>query len=191
PVHKAEVLQTSPEDLPIIEGNRPRVGGSQSKPPPQLKPLSSLSPPAEPPKVMVYPEQEVELGEPNVLICMADNFSPPVLNMTWLKNGHLVTEGVQTMDYYPKKNHAFRRFSYLTFVPNQDDNYICEVDHWGLKEPLGKLWNANIPEPLPETTENVVCALGLAIGIVGIVVGTFLMIKSRKMGEASYRRGHL
>ncbi|XP_015685652.1 H-2 class II histocompatibility antigen, E-D alpha chain-like, partial [Protobothrops mucrosquamatus] len=140
PVHKAEVLQTSPEDLPIIEGNRPRVGGSQSKPPPQLKPLSSLSTPAEPPKVMVYPEQEVELGEPNVLICMADNFSPPVLNMTWLKNGHLVTEGVQTMDYYPKKNHAFRRFSYLTFVPNQDDNYICEVDHWGLKEPLGKLW---------------------------------------------------
>lgn len=108
--------------------------------PPQLKPLSS-PPPPEPPKVMVYPEMEVELGEPNILICMADNFSPPVLNMTWLKNGQLVTEGVQTMDYYPKKNHAFRRFSYLTFVPNQDDDYICEVDHWGLKEPLGKLWS--------------------------------------------------
>ncbi|KAM3848393.1 HLA class II histocompatibility antigen, DR alpha chain [Vipera latastei] len=153
---------------------------------------SNFTPAAnQPPKVMVYPEMEVELGEPNLLICMADNFSPPVLNMTWLKNGQLVTEGVQTMDYYPKKNHAFRRFSYLTFVPNQDDDYICEVDHWDLTEPLGKFWNANIPEPLPETTENVVCAVGLAIGIVGIVVGTFLMIKSRRMGEASYRRGHL
>ncbi|XP_058028337.1 HLA class II histocompatibility antigen, DR alpha chain [Ahaetulla prasina] len=144
-----------------------------------------------PPKVMLYPEKAAELGEPNILICMADNFSPPVLNMSWLKNGKPVTEGVQTMDYYPKKDHAFRRFSYLPFVPNAEDVYFCQVEHWGLTEPLSKFWNVNVPEPLPETTENVICALGLAIGLVGIVTGTILMIKSRKMGEASYRRGNL
>ncbi|XP_060543785.1 HLA class II histocompatibility antigen, DR alpha chain [Pantherophis guttatus] len=144
-----------------------------------------------PPKVMVYPETMVEMEEPNILICMADGFSPPVLNMTWVKNGKPVTEGVQTMDYYPKKDHSFRRFSYLPFVPNADDYYACVVEHWGLTESLSKIWNANIPEPLPETTENVICALGLAIGLVGIVIGTILMIKSRKMGEASYRRGTL
>uniref|UniRef100_A0A670YWN9 Major histocompatibility complex, class II, DR alpha n=1 Tax=Pseudonaja textilis TaxID=8673 RepID=A0A670YWN9_PSETE len=93
-----------------------------------------------PPKLMLYPEKAAEMGEPNILICMADNFSPPVLKMAWFKNGHRVTEGVQTTDYYPKKDHAFRRFSYLPFVPNMDDDYICQVEHWGLTEPLGKIW---------------------------------------------------
>uniref|UniRef100_A0A8C5SGN4 Major histocompatibility complex, class II, DR alpha n=1 Tax=Laticauda laticaudata TaxID=8630 RepID=A0A8C5SGN4_LATLA len=144
-----------------------------------------------PPKVILYPEKTAEMGEPNILICMADNFSPPVLKMVWFKNSQPVTEGVQTMDYYPKKNHAFRRFSYLPFVPNMDDIYLCQVEHWGLNEPLGKIWHGSMPEPLPETIENVVCALGLAFGLVGIVTGTILMIKSRKMGEANYRRGRL
>ncbi|ETE59969.1 HLA class II histocompatibility antigen, DR alpha chain, partial [Ophiophagus hannah] len=144
-----------------------------------------------PPKLMLYAEKTVEMEEPNVLICMADSFSPPVLKMTWLKNGQTVTEGVQTMDYYPKKDHTFRRFSYLPFVPNMVDEYMCQVEHWGLTKPLGKIWNINIPQPVPETMENVVCALGLAFGLVGIVTGTVLMIKSRKMGEANYRRGHL
>ncbi|XP_032065753.1 HLA class II histocompatibility antigen, DR alpha chain [Thamnophis elegans] len=152
---------------------------------------SNYTPATTPPKLMVYTERTVEMEEPNILICMADNFSPPVLNMTWAKNGQPVTEGVQTMDYYPKKDHAFRRFSYLPFVPNEEDIYSCEVEHWGLQKPLGKIWHANIPQPLQETTETVVCAVGLAIGLVGIVVGTGLMIKSRRMGEASYRRGNL
>ncbi|XP_063152190.1 HLA class II histocompatibility antigen, DR alpha chain-like [Candoia aspera] len=145
----------------------------------------------EPPKLMLYPEKAVELGEPNILICMADDFSPPVLDISWFRNGQLVTERVQTMDYYPKKDNAFRRFSYLPFIPTLQDDYSCQVKHWGLKEPLAKIWNANIPEPLPETTENVVCALGLAIAFAGIVSGTILMVKSRRMNEASYRRGHL
>ncbi|XP_070599957.1 LOW QUALITY PROTEIN: HLA class II histocompatibility antigen, DR alpha chain-like [Erythrolamprus reginae] len=143
-----------------------------------------------PPNMMVYAEKPAELGEPNILICMADDFSPPVLNMTWLKNGKQVTEGVQTTDYYPKKDHAFRRFSYLSFVPNEEDIYMCKVQHWSLPEALAKIWNANIPEPLPETNENVVCAVGLAIGLIGIVTGTILMLKSRKKGETSYHRGN-
>ncbi|XP_007445245.1 mamu class II histocompatibility antigen, DR alpha chain, partial [Python bivittatus] len=144
-----------------------------------------------PPKLMVYPEKAVEVGEPNILICMADDFSPPVLKMSWLKNGQPVTDRVQTMDYYPKKNNAFRRFSYLPFIPTLQDDYTCQVEHWGLKQPLAKIWNPNIPEPLPETTENVVCALGLAVGIIGIVTGTILGVKSKRKNEATYRRGAL
>lgn len=98
-------------------------------------------PPTEPPKLMLYPEKAVELGEPNILICMADDFSPPVLKMSWFKNGQPLTERVQTMDYYPKKNNAFRRFSYLPFIPTLQDDYACQVSHWGLSEPLTKIWS--------------------------------------------------
>uniref|UniRef100_A0A5F9CJS8 Major histocompatibility complex, class II, DR alpha n=1 Tax=Oryctolagus cuniculus TaxID=9986 RepID=A0A5F9CJS8_RABIT len=45
--------------------------------------------------------------------------------------------------------------------------------------------------PLPETTENVVCALGLVVGLVGIIVGTIFIIKGVHKGNATERRGTL
>ncbi|XP_062979057.1 H-2 class II histocompatibility antigen, A-U alpha chain-like [Elgaria multicarinata webbii] len=144
-----------------------------------------------PPKATVYPQKPAELGEPNVLICLVGDFSPPVVNITWLKNGQVVTERVEETDFYPNKDNSFRKFSYLTFIPARDDVYFCQVEHWGLEQPLVKEWNPNMPEPLPETTENAVCGLGLAVGIVGIIVGTVLIFKSRQMNGGRYRPGPL
>ncbi|XP_027622520.1 HLA class II histocompatibility antigen, DP alpha 1 chain [Tupaia chinensis] len=48
----------------------------------------------EPPEVTVFPKKSVELGQPNTLICHVDKFFPPVLNVTWLRNGQPVTDGV-------------------------------------------------------------------------------------------------
>ncbi|XP_054833590.1 HLA class II histocompatibility antigen, DR alpha chain-like isoform X1 [Eublepharis macularius] len=141
-----------------------------------------------PPKVTLYPERPVEVGEPNMLVCLADEFSPPVVKLTWLKNGQEVEAGMEETDFYPRTDNAFRKFSYLPFVPEAEDIYYCRVEHWGLAQPLTKEWNANMAEPLPETGENVVCGLGLAGGIMGIIVGTVLIVKSRQMGEANLRR---
>ncbi|XP_054831241.1 HLA class II histocompatibility antigen, DR alpha chain-like [Eublepharis macularius] len=121
-------------------------------------------------------------------VCLADEFSPPVVKLTWLKNGQEVEAGMEETDFYPRTDNAFRKFSYLPFVPEAEDIYYCRVEHWGLAQPLTKEWNANMAEPLPETGENVVCGLGLAGGIVGIIVGTVLILKSRQMGEANLRR---
>ncbi|XP_054833587.1 HLA class II histocompatibility antigen, DR alpha chain-like isoform X2 [Eublepharis macularius] len=141
-----------------------------------------------PPQVTVYSEKPVELGEPNLLICLADEFSPPVVKLTWLKNGQKVEEHVQETVFYPSRENTFRRFSYLPFVPEAEDVYYCRVEHWGLAQPLTKEWNANMAEPVPETGENVVCGLGLVLGIVGVIVGTVLIVKSRQMDEANLRR---
>ncbi|XP_065420012.1 HLA class II histocompatibility antigen, DR alpha chain-like isoform X3 [Chrysemys picta bellii] len=144
-----------------------------------------------PPEVTVFPEVPVELGEPNVLICFVDKFFPPVLNVTWLKNRQEVTEGVYETDFYPRQDYAFRKFSYLPFVPSQGDFYDCQVEHWGLPEPFTKHWEAQVPTPVPETTETLVCALGLAVGIIGIIAGTILIIKGMKMNAARNPRGPL
>ncbi|XP_015263284.1 PREDICTED: mamu class II histocompatibility antigen, DR alpha chain-like [Gekko japonicus] len=140
-----------------------------------------------PPKVTLYPEKPVELGEPNVLVCLADGFLPPVISLTWVKNGQEVKDTEET-DFYPNKDHSFRKFSYLTFVPNAEDIYYCRVEHWGLAQPLTKEWNPNMAEPLPETAESVVCGLGLVVGVVGIIVGTVFFIKGRRNNEANVRR---
>uniref|UniRef100_A0A8C3S501 Ig-like domain-containing protein n=1 Tax=Chelydra serpentina TaxID=8475 RepID=A0A8C3S501_CHESE len=144
-----------------------------------------------PPEVTVFPEDPVELGEPNVLICFADKFFPPALSVTWLKNGEEVTGGVYETDFYPRQDNSFRKFSYLPFLPSQGDFYDCRVEHEGLAETFTKHWEAQLPTPVPETTETLVCALGLAVGIVGIIAGTILIIKGMKMNAARNPRGPL
>nr|XP_033779863.1 H-2 class II histocompatibility antigen, A-Q alpha chain-like [Geotrypetes seraphini] len=141
------------------------------------------------PEVMVYPEDPVLLGEPNTLICLMNKFFPPVINVTWLKNGKRVVEGVGETDFYPVRDQTFRKFHYLTFVPDVKDEYACSVEHYGLdNSPLVKLWNAEVPSPPSEMTQTVACALGMAVGIIGIIVGTILIIKGMKHNR-QHRRG--
>uniref|UniRef100_A0A8D0Q0Y5 Ig-like domain-containing protein n=1 Tax=Sus scrofa TaxID=9823 RepID=A0A8D0Q0Y5_PIG len=92
------------------------------------------------PEVTVFPKSPVMLGQPNTLICHVDNIFPPVINITWLKNGHSVTEGFSETSFLSKNDHSFLKISYLTFLPSDDDFYDCKVEHWGLDKPLLKHW---------------------------------------------------
>ncbi|XP_036104308.1 HLA class II histocompatibility antigen, DQ alpha 1 chain-like [Molossus molossus] len=143
------------------------------------------------PEVTVFPKSPVMLGEPNTLICAVDNIFPPVINITWLSNGHAVTEGVFETSFLTKSDHSFLKFSYLTFLPSAEDVYDCKVEHWGLDQPLLKHWEPEIPAPTSELTETVVCALGLAVGLVGIVVGTVLITQGLRPGGTSRPQGPL
>ncbi|KFO38201.1 SLA class II histocompatibility antigen, DQ haplotype D alpha chain [Fukomys damarensis] len=143
------------------------------------------------PEVTVFPKSPVMVGQPNTLICVADSIFPPVINITWLTNGHPVTEGVSETSFISKSDHSFLKIAYLTFLPSEDDIYDCKVEHWGLDEPLLKHWEPEIPAPVSELTETVVCALGLIMGLVGIVVGTVFIIKGLRSGRASQHLGPL
>ena len=48
-----------------------------------------------------------------------------------------------------------------------------------------------IPAPMSELTETVVCALGLSVGLVGIVVGTVFIIRGLRSVGASRHQGPL
>ncbi|XP_017378201.1 HLA class II histocompatibility antigen, DP alpha 1 chain [Cebus imitator] len=145
----------------------------------------------DPPEVTVFPKEPVELGQPNTLICHIDKFFPPVLNVTWLCNGQPVTEGVAESLFLPGTDYSFHKFHYLTFVPSAEDVYDCRVEHWGLDQPLLKHWEAQEPIQMPETKETVLCALGLVLGLVGIIVGTILIIKSLHSGRDPRAQGPL
>ncbi|XP_032722979.1 HLA class II histocompatibility antigen, DQ alpha 2 chain-like [Lontra canadensis] len=143
------------------------------------------------PEVTLFLKSPVMLGQPNTLICLVDNIFPPVINVTWLKNRHSVTEGVSETRFLAKKDHSFLKFSYLTFLPSADDIYDCKVEHWGLDEPLLKHWEPEIPAPMSELTETMVCALGLAVGLVGIVVGTVFIVQGLCSSGTSRHQGPL
>nr|AAA52671.1 MHC HLA-DQA1-alpha protein [Homo sapiens] len=157
-----------------------------------IKRSNSTAATNEVPEVTVFSKSPVTLGQPNTLICLVDNIFPPVVNITWLSNGHSVTEGVSETSFLSKSDHSFFKISYLTFLPSADEIYDCKVEHWGLDEPLLKHWEPEIPAPMSELTETVVCALGLSVGLVGIVVGTvFIIIRGLRSVGASRHQGPL
>lgn len=143
------------------------------------------------PEVTVFSEDPVELGDPNVLICYVDKFWPSVISITWLRNGQEVKDGILETVFYRGPDRTFRKFSYLPFIPTRGDYYDCRVEHEGLPTALLKHWEPQVPLPASESTETLVCALGLAVGIVGIIVGTILIIKAMKMNSARNQRGLL
>ncbi|XP_077017578.1 HLA class II histocompatibility antigen, DP alpha 1 chain [Tamandua tetradactyla] len=146
---------------------------------------------SESPEVMVFPKEPVELGQPNTLICHLDSFFPPVLNVTWLRNGQPVTEGVSESIFLPRTDFKFHKFHYLTFVPSAEDFYDCKAEHWGLAKPLLRHWEAQEPIQMPETKETVICALGLAVGLAGIVTGSVLIIRALRAGGDPRSQGPL
>ncbi|XP_051008488.1 HLA class II histocompatibility antigen, DO alpha chain [Acomys russatus] len=137
-----------------------------------------------PPKVTVLPKSRVELGKPNVLICIVDDFFPPVIHVTWLRNSQPITKGVAQTSFYTQPNHRFRKFHYLTFVPSAEDVYDCRVEHWGLDGPLLQHWEPQVLTPPPDTVETLVCGLGLALGLMGFLLGTVLIITRRRLPSA-------
>ena len=102
-----------------------------------------------PPRVAVLPKSRVQLGQPNVLICIVDNIFPPVINVSWLRNGQPVTQGATQTGFYAQPDHSFRKFHYLTFVPLADDFYACKVEHWGLDQPHFQHWGMRPPPGHP------------------------------------------
>ncbi|XP_005372169.2 H-2 class II histocompatibility antigen, A-R alpha chain-like [Microtus ochrogaster] len=143
------------------------------------------------PEVTVFPKAPVLLGHPNTLICFVDKIFPPVVNITWLRNSNSVTDGIYETSFISNSDHSFQKMSYLTFIPSDDDVYDCKVEHWGLEEPALQHWEPEIPAPMSELTETVVCALGLSVGIVGIVVGTIFIIQGLRSGGSSRHPGPL
>lgn len=98
----------------------------------------------------MFPKEPVELGQPNTFICHVDKFFPPVLNVTWLHNGQIVTRDIAESIFLPSTEFRFRKFHYLTFIPMAEDVYDCKVEHWGLDRPLLQHWGME-PPPFAST----------------------------------------
>ncbi|XP_055359042.1 H-2 class II histocompatibility antigen, A-B alpha chain-like isoform X2 [Betta splendens] len=94
----------------------------------------------DPPEIMLFLSQELELGLENKLICFVNHFYPPSVDVRWTKNGHPVSEGVSLSRYYLNKDQTFHQFSTLTFTPSEGDIYSCTVEHSALETPKTRIW---------------------------------------------------
>ncbi|XP_039624893.1 H-2 class II histocompatibility antigen, A-U alpha chain-like [Polypterus senegalus] len=130
----------------------------------------------DPPRVMVFPENDLVKGEPNTLICFVTDFHPSAIKVSWTKNGLPVSEGITLSQYYPNEDFTFRIYSYLSFTPQLGDLYTCSVEHSALSEILTKFWEPEMKSD-SDFGPTIFCAVGLTFGLLGVVTGTFFLIK--------------
>nr|QER90670.1 MHC class II alpha antigen [Acipenser dabryanus] len=132
-----------------------------------------------PPHVTLFHLNDLELGKPNTLICFIDGFHPAAIKVSWTKNTLPVTEGVTLTQYYSNKDFTLQMFSYLSFTPELGDVYSCQVQHSALSETLTTFWEPDV-QTESDVGKTVYCAVGLTLGLLGVAVGTFFLIKGNK-----------
>nr|XP_019964250.1 PREDICTED: RLA class II histocompatibility antigen, DP alpha-1 chain-like isoform X4 [Paralichthys olivaceus] len=131
-------------------------------------------------RIIPQRSEHTELGVPNTLICFVNDLHPPVVEITWTRNGQPVDEGeVSQTQYYSNSDFSFRISSYLDFTPQEGDIYSCSVDHISLQAPLTRFWELaeNTDHQAAETS---VCVCGVILGLIGVVTGLWLIVKSNK-----------
>uniref|UniRef100_A0A3B5M1V1 Ig-like domain-containing protein n=1 Tax=Xiphophorus couchianus TaxID=32473 RepID=A0A3B5M1V1_9TELE len=134
----------------------------------------------DPPTSLLYTANIVELGEKNILVCHVSGFYPAPVNVSWTKNGQKVTEGTSINVPFPNQDNTFTQISRLQFVPQLGDIYSCSVEHLALEEPLTRIWDVEVRVPQPGAGPAVFCGVGLIVGLLGVAVGTFFLIRGRE-----------
>ncbi|XP_047444550.1 H-2 class II histocompatibility antigen, A-K alpha chain-like [Mugil cephalus] len=129
---------------------------------------------------MIYPEESVEVGVSNTLICHVSGFYPAPVKVSWTKNNKDVTSQSSINVPYVNKDATFTQISRLDFTPQLGDIYSCSVEHLALTEPLTRIWDVEDQTPQPGIGPSVFCGVGLTLGLLGVAAGTFFLIKGNE-----------
>ncbi|XP_051525876.1 HLA class II histocompatibility antigen, DP alpha 1 chain-like [Myxocyprinus asiaticus] len=165
PMQAPGFYEQSVTNQQILKGNLDICIKAYKNPPQQM----------DPPQTSIYAENDVVLRVENNLICHVTGFYPPYLNISWTKNNEIVTEA-SLSQYRPNKDGTYNIFSTLTMTPMEGDIYSCTVNHMSLKDqPQTKTWEVDVA--LPSVGPAVFCGVGLTLGLLGVAVGTFFLIK--------------
>uniref|UniRef100_G3SWT3 Major histocompatibility complex, class II, DM alpha n=1 Tax=Loxodonta africana TaxID=9785 RepID=G3SWT3_LOXAF len=130
------------------------------------------------PVAEVFTMKPLEYGKPNTLVCFISNLFPPTLSVNW-QHHSVPVEGVSPTFVSATDGLSFQAFSYLNFTPEPTDLFSCIVTHEIDRYTAIAFW---VPKnALPsDLLENVLCGTAFGLGVLGIIVGTVLIIYYRK-----------
>ncbi|XP_062854269.1 SLA class II histocompatibility antigen, DQ haplotype D alpha chain-like [Trichomycterus rosablanca] len=135
----------------------------------------------EPPTTSIYPKKEIRLKESNTLVCHVMAFFPPPVSVLWSKNGTNVTHLAMLSPHYRNPDGTLGLFSSLSFIPKEGDSYSCTVEHPALNKQDTKTWDVDVDVDQQSVYPSVVCYVGLVLGLLGVAVGVFFIVKARQL----------
>ncbi|XP_077173710.1 beta-2-microglobulin [Paroedura picta] len=86
------------------------------------------------PVVQVFTRYPLEAGKENILQCYVDQFHPPKISITLLKNDMPLESQQSDLSFH--NNWAFHRLIYTNITVDKDAKYVCVVDHVTLPRPV-------------------------------------------------------
>ncbi|XP_057263365.1 class II histocompatibility antigen, M alpha chain [Pezoporus wallicus] len=127
------------------------------------------------PVAKLFPLRPTALGEPNTLVCLVENISPPAVDITWRADDVPVTRGVTHSGYTATNGVTFTRFSYLRVTPGAGTTYSCVVTSPGLNSTTVAYWVAQETGDT-ETLWPALCGAAVALGTVLALMGIAMAV---------------
>ncbi|XP_078073889.1 H-2 class II histocompatibility antigen, E-S beta chain-like [Mustelus asterias] len=131
------------------------------------------------PTVTVRPKTMPHSGKSALLLCHVTGFYPPEIEVTWLKNGVPVPDGVINTALLSDGDWTYQVQDLLQYQPVSGDKYTCHVEHSSLNEPKKTDWEVG------STTESekhkiIVGAVGFGIGLIILLAGVIMKLRNAK-----------
>ncbi|CAI9533451.1 unnamed protein product [Staurois parvus] len=118
-------------------------------------------------------DQEYE----NILTCFVDNFFPPTIKVTWLKNGVEESDKVTASALFADGDWTYQIHVDLEATIQHGDVFICRVEHSSWTTPREVQWSKTSESARSKTLTGLV---GFALGLVFFIVGLLVYLRNTK-----------
>ncbi|XP_020392206.2 HLA class II histocompatibility antigen, DP beta 1 chain-like [Rhincodon typus] len=163
--NKEEAAGTYQDGIRVCENNVPLASEVVSR---KVEPTVTIRPKA--------PQHAAQLA---LLSCHVTGFYPPEIDITWLKNGAPIPDGVINTVLLSNGDWTYQVEDLLQYQPVSGDKYTCHVEHSSLGSPRSVEWEVQ------NTSESkrhkiIVGALFFGIGLIILLVGVIMRLKNAK-----------
>ncbi|XP_072900657.1 immunoglobulin kappa light chain-like [Hemitrygon akajei] len=125
------------------------------------------------------------------LNCTSVEFYPGSIQVSWFRDGQLITNGTEDGPLYSNSDGSFSMASFLNLsVPDWSDggNYSCQVNHSRLSKPIIQYISVQLTD-----NENITCAIEARIAVLAmatliVITGLILYFKT---GNLTMNLNHL
>ncbi|XP_048472860.1 H-2 class II histocompatibility antigen, E-S beta chain-like [Rhincodon typus] len=131
------------------------------------------------PMVTIRPKAPQHAAQLALLSCHVTGFYPPEIDITWLKNGAPIPDGVINTVLLSNGDWTYQVEDLLQYQPVSGDKYTCRVEHSSLGSPRSVEWEI---QSIPESAHPkiVVGALFFVVGLIILLAGVIMRLKNAK-----------
>nr|AHN50435.1 MHC class II beta-chain [Quasipaa spinosa] len=130
------------------------------------------------PRIKIIYAQATDQEYEEILTCFVGSFFPPMIKVTWLKNGVEESEKVTSTELLNDGDWTYQIHVNLETTIQHGDVFTCRVEHSSLTAPAKVQWK-------PETSDSarskmLTGIVGFVLGLVFFIIGLLVYLRNTK-----------